>query len=133
METSPLRASPLPDPGSPSPLHGPEVFDFDIGVPISALVTPSGRVQPGELPAARVARAVYSGSYEAAGGLGRIRCLAHCSKPAHRPQFMEVYLTGPESGAIRRLAYRAQQAAGIIQPQIAARAAGETFSSALSP
>jgi effector-binding domain-containing protein len=45
----------------------PEVFAFDICVPVSAEVTPVGRVLPDELPAARVARAVYQGPYE---GLG---------------------------------------------------------------
>src|SRR5262245_9064625 len=45
----------------------PDVFDFEIGVPLTAPVTPAGRVQPGQLPAATVARTVYHGDYE---GLG---------------------------------------------------------------
>src|SRR5438874_1268620 len=36
----------------------PDVFDFEIGLPLTAPVTAAGRVQPGELPAARVARTV---------------------------------------------------------------------------
>jgi len=41
-----------------------EAFDFELGVEIPAPVKASGRVQPGELPAAKVARAIYSGPYE---------------------------------------------------------------------
>src|SRR3954454_3786509 len=40
------------------------LFDFEVGVPVSAPVAPAGRVQPGQLPAARVARATYRGPYE---------------------------------------------------------------------
>jgi effector-binding domain-containing protein len=39
------------------------MFDFEVGVPISSEVAPTGRVRPGELPAARVARATYTGPY----------------------------------------------------------------------
>ncbi|MBN9400812.1 MAG: GyrI-like domain-containing protein ['Candidatus Kapabacteria' thiocyanatum] len=45
----------------------PDVFDFEVGVPVSAPVQASGRVVPGELPAATVARTYYQGPYE---GLG---------------------------------------------------------------
>jgi effector-binding domain-containing protein len=45
----------------------PEVWDFDIGVPIATPIAPTGRVKNGELPAATVARTVYHGGYE---GLG---------------------------------------------------------------
>src|SRR5215471_4923797 len=42
----------------------PDTFDFEVGVPVSKRVAPSGRVQPGQLPAATVARTVYHGPYE---------------------------------------------------------------------
>ena len=42
----------------------PKVFDFEIGVPVDAPVEPQGRVQAGELPAAKVVRTVYRGGYE---------------------------------------------------------------------
>ncbi len=42
----------------------PEFFDFELGVRVSAQVKAAGRVQPGQLPAARVARTIYSGPYE---------------------------------------------------------------------
>lgn len=42
----------------------PGVFDFELGVPVSKPVKASGRVQPSELPARRVARTYYRGPYE---------------------------------------------------------------------
>src|SRR5208337_1587042 len=45
----------------------PQIFDFEIGVPVTAPVTAVGRVKPGHWPAITVARTVYHGSYE---GLG---------------------------------------------------------------
>lgn len=41
-----------------------DIFDFELGVNVSAPVEPTGRVKRGELPAAKVARTVYSGPYE---------------------------------------------------------------------
>ena len=43
-----------------------ENFDFEICLPVASPVTPTGRVQAGELRAARVARVVYHGGYEGA-------------------------------------------------------------------
>jgi effector-binding domain-containing protein len=45
----------------------PDLFDFELGIPVTAPVTPVGRVTAGELPAAKVARTVYHGPYD---GLG---------------------------------------------------------------
>ena len=42
----------------------PDFFDFELGVKVLAPVTVAGRVQPGQLPAALVARTIYSGPYE---------------------------------------------------------------------
>ena len=39
-------------------------FDFELGVRVSTPVNATGRVKPGELPSAKVARTVYSGPYE---------------------------------------------------------------------
>jgi effector-binding domain-containing protein len=39
-------------------------FDFELGVRTASPVQPAGRVQASELPAAKVARMVYSGPYE---------------------------------------------------------------------
>jgi effector-binding domain-containing protein len=73
-------------------------LDFEIGVPVSAPVAPAGRVRPGQLPAARVARAVYRGAYEglhaAWGEFGRW-VAAEGLKPG--PGLWESYVAGPES------------------------------------
>jgi effector-binding domain-containing protein len=42
----------------------PDIFDFEVGVPVSTSISPVGRVGPGQLPAAKVARTVYRGPYE---------------------------------------------------------------------
>src|SRR5207247_1613712 len=42
----------------------PEVFDFEICVPVTAPVTAVGRVRSGRLRAATVAQTVYHGPYE---------------------------------------------------------------------
>lgn len=41
-----------------------DTFDFEVGFPIDGEFAASGRVKAGELPAARVARAVHQGPYE---------------------------------------------------------------------
>ncbi|WP_165232644.1 GyrI-like domain-containing protein [Aquisphaera insulae] len=40
------------------------LFEFETGYPIDTPIEPSGRVSPGELPAAKVARTVHFGPYE---------------------------------------------------------------------
>jgi effector-binding domain-containing protein len=42
----------------------PEVFDFDACVPVDRPIVATGRVKPGELRAAKVARTIYHGPYE---------------------------------------------------------------------
>lgn len=42
----------------------PKTFDFELGVPVSAPISPEGRVEPGERPVTRVAQTVYHGPYE---------------------------------------------------------------------
>jgi effector-binding domain-containing protein len=42
----------------------PDIFDFELGVQVSAPVKATGRVKPGQLPAVKVARTAYSGPYE---------------------------------------------------------------------
>jgi len=41
-----------------------DTFDFELGVKVARPVKAAGRVRPGELPAAKVARTVYGGPYE---------------------------------------------------------------------
>jgi len=76
----------------------PEIFDFEVGVPVTTPISATGRVQPGQLPATTVARTVYHGPYE---GLGSAWAefgawiTAEGHTPA--PDLWECYVTGPES------------------------------------
>ena len=77
----------------------PDIFDFEIGVPVASPVTAAGRVTPGELPAVKVARAVYRGPYE---GLGDAwgEFSEWIAANGHTPaaDLWECYAAGPESG-----------------------------------
>jgi effector-binding domain-containing protein len=76
----------------------PDVFDFEIGVAVTAPVAAAGRMRPGQWPAQQVARAVYRGPYE---GLGAAwgEFVAWLAAQGHTPaaDLWERYLTGPES------------------------------------
>jgi effector-binding domain-containing protein len=76
----------------------PAVWDFEVGVPVAGAVSPVGRVKPGELPARRVVRAVYQGTYEGLGpAWGELIdwITAEGLEPAQ--DFWECYLAGPEN------------------------------------
>ena len=78
----------------------PNEWDFEIGVPVKSPVVPSGRVKPGILPAAKVARTVYRGGYEKLGeGWGEFD--AWVKKEGLQPseELWEFYSTGPEVGS----------------------------------
>jgi effector-binding domain-containing protein len=76
----------------------PNLFDFEVGVPVAAPVSAEGRVKASALPAANVARTVYHGPYD---GLHRAWeqfdawIVASGYIPA--PNLWERYLAGPES------------------------------------
>ncbi|WP_291270378.1 GyrI-like domain-containing protein [Geothrix sp.] len=77
----------------------PERFDFELGVPIKGTVVPAGRVMPGHLPTATVARTTYQGGYEGLGSAWRefeVWIAAEGHTPA--PDLWECYVAGPESG-----------------------------------
>ena len=75
----------------------PEVFDFELGVPVSSPVAASGRVQPGRLPATTVARTVYHGSYEELpNAWGEFDAWISAEGLATGPGLWEQYLAGPE-------------------------------------
>jgi len=77
----------------------PEVFDFEICVPVARAVAAAGRVKPGTLPAARVARTVYHGGYEGLGmAWGEFQAWIKSQGHKGAADLWEVYLTGPESG-----------------------------------
>jgi effector-binding domain-containing protein len=73
-------------------------WDFEVGVPVEAVVKPAGRVAPGRRPAMRVARTVHRGPYEglgpAWGQLGE-----WLESNGHRPaaDLWECYLAGPDA------------------------------------
>lgn len=74
-------------------------FDLDIGVPVASPVRPEGRVRPGELRRARVARMVHEGPYAGLSAawerLGR-----WIADQGYVPadDLWEFYEVGPESG-----------------------------------
>lgn len=76
----------------------PNIFDLELGVPVTSPVKSKGRVMPGELPAATVAQALYVGGYE---GLGSAWSklnkwmAANGHKPG--PNLWESYVLGPET------------------------------------
>jgi effector-binding domain-containing protein len=75
-----------------------ETFDFELGVQVPAPIAAAGRVQPGELPAAKVARTIYSGPYEglpAAWGEFEAWVKANGHEPAGH--LWELYSVGPQS------------------------------------
>lgn len=77
----------------------PQVFDFELGVPVDKPVTPTGRVKLGELPAAKVVRTVYTGPYEGLGDAwGEFDRLIKSEGHAIAANLWERYLAGPESG-----------------------------------
>jgi effector-binding domain-containing protein len=89
-------------PGGPVFSHhfrmDPATFDFDVGVPVDIAPASTGRVKPGRLPAATVARTVYHGSYEglgAAWGEFNAWITSHGYQPASN--LWERYVAGPES------------------------------------
>ena len=78
----------------------PKVFDFEVGVPVKSPVKATGRVKPGELPAATVARTVYRGPYEGLGNAwGEFDSWITENKHEPAPNLWESYVTGPESGS----------------------------------
>jgi effector-binding domain-containing protein len=77
----------------------PDIFDFEIGVPVAAPVTAAGRVTPGHLPATTVARTVFHGSYEELGAAwGELEAWITANGHTSGPDLWECYVAGPESG-----------------------------------
>ncbi|MFB3907421.1 MAG: GyrI-like domain-containing protein [Candidatus Eisenbacteria bacterium] len=76
----------------------PAVFDFEVGVPVSAPVSPTGRVVEGKLPAARVVRTIYRGPYEGLPDAWK-DFNGWIGKAGHKPagDLWERYLVGPDS------------------------------------
>ncbi len=78
----------------------PEVFDLEIGVPLAAPIRESGRVRPGGLPAATVARTVYQGDYAGLfSAWGEFDRWMKANGWTPGPHLWEVYAVGPETSA----------------------------------
>ena len=73
-------------------------FDFEISLPVASPVAPAGRVQPGEWPAMKVIRTVYSGPFEQLGAAWG-EFIASTAAAGHRTadDLWERYLVGPEA------------------------------------
>lgn len=78
----------------------PELFDFEVGVPVGRLVHETGRVQVSLLPAAKVARTIYRGPYEGLGeAWGEFEEWIAAEGHECAAGLWECYVAGPESGA----------------------------------
>jgi len=78
----------------------PSTFDFEICVPVSAPVTPTGRVVNREIPSVKVARTIYQGPYERlADGWKEFDRWMTANGHVAGPDLYECYTVGPESSA----------------------------------
>ena len=78
----------------------PSVFDFEICVPVTAPVAAVGRVKPGQFPAVKAARTIYTGPYEGlAAAWGEFKTWVTANGHVAAPDLFECYLAGPESCA----------------------------------
>jgi effector-binding domain-containing protein len=76
----------------------PHTFDFEIGVPVTAAVSATGRVKPSQLPATTVARTVYHGPYEGLGpAWAEFGAWIAAERHTPAPDLWECYVAGPES------------------------------------
>src|SRR5260370_41877197 len=76
----------------------PDIFDFELGVQVSAPVKASGRVKPGQLAAVKVARTVYSGRYEGLpSAWGEFDKWMRANGHEQAENLWEVYSVGPQS------------------------------------
>lgn len=75
----------------------PEVFDFEVGVPVGGAFAPAGRLVASALPARRAARTVHHGPYEGlAEAWGDFKRWIHAQGLATAAGVWEVYAAGPE-------------------------------------
>jgi len=76
----------------------PATFDVEICVPVTAPVTPVGRVKPGTFDAVKAAITTYQGGYEGLGGAwGEFKAWIAANGHAMHPDLYECYAVGPES------------------------------------
>ncbi|MCA3079580.1 MAG: GyrI-like domain-containing protein [Rhodocyclaceae bacterium] len=76
----------------------PDFFEFELGVRIAAPFAATGRVRPGQLPAARVAHTIYSGPYEGlSSAWGEFDTWITSNGHEKAADLWEVYSVGPHS------------------------------------
>jgi effector-binding domain-containing protein len=76
----------------------PDIFDFEIGFPVTEAVTAAGRVMRGELPASTAARTIYHGEYEGLpSAWGEFDTWIAAQGRTADPSLWETYLTDPSS------------------------------------
>ena len=77
----------------------PDVFDFEVGVPVATAVQETGRVKAAHWPAARVAHTVYVGGYAGLGAAwGEFKAWVAAQGLQPASDLWECYAAGPESG-----------------------------------
>jgi len=76
----------------------PDLFDFEIGVPLSSDISPEGRVVASELPGTTVVRTIYHGDYERMGDAwAEFDNWVAVNGYKLADDFYETYLIGPEA------------------------------------
>jgi effector-binding domain-containing protein len=76
----------------------PDTFDFELGVRVASPVTATGRVKPGELPAAKVARTIYHGPYDGLpSAWGEFDKWMRANGHEQAGSLWELYSVGPQS------------------------------------
>jgi len=76
----------------------PDTYDFEISLPVTSPIAPSGRVQPSESTAATVARTISHGGYEGlASAWGEFDAWITAEGHTAGPDLWERYVAGPES------------------------------------
>jgi effector-binding domain-containing protein len=78
----------------------PDIFDFEIGVPVNSAVTATGRVKPSQRPAMKVARTIYRGAYEGLpSAWGEFEAWIAAQGHTSAVDLWECYAAGPESSS----------------------------------
>jgi effector-binding domain-containing protein len=75
-----------------------DIFDFEVGFPVSQQITAASRVKLSKLPAAKVARTIYQGGYDGLGvAWGEFCKWIEAEGLNVQESLWECYLTDPES------------------------------------
>ena len=76
----------------------PDAFDFELGVRVTSPVKATGRVKPGQLPSAKVARTIYHGPYDGLpSAWGEFDKWMRANGHEQASSLWELYSVGPQS------------------------------------